>query len=59
MIESEHRWRFIDRPDLKAQFQFELKDIWIGLFWQKTDIALHFYICLIPCVPLHITKRLK
>lgn len=49
------RWRIIDKPRLKAQFQFEPKDWWIGLFWQRTDVALHLYVCLIPLVPLHIT----
>ena len=36
--------RFIDRPWLKAQFQFEPRDVWIGLFWRRTEIALHFYV---------------
>lgn len=48
-------WRIIDRPRLKVQIQFEYRDIWMGVFWRKTKIALHFYICLLPMLPLHIT----
>jgi len=40
---------------LKVQFQLEVRDLWIGLFWRTSSIALHFYICLVPMVPLHIT----
>jgi len=48
-------WRFIDLPTIKAQFQLEWRDLWVGLFWRRTEIAIHFYVCLIPCLPLHIT----
>ncbi len=48
-------WSLVDRPDLKMQFQFECRDMWIGMFWRRTKVALHLYICLIPCVPLHVT----
>lgn len=49
-------WRLIDRPGrLIVQFQWEPRDVWVGLFWRRTEIALHLYICLLPFVPLHIT----
>jgi len=49
------KWRFVDRERLKAQFQFEPRDAWFGLFWRRTGIALHLYICIVPLVPLHVT----
>jgi len=49
------RLRLVDQPRLKVQFQLEPKDLWIGLFWRRTEIALHLYICILPIVPLHIT----
>ena len=53
---SHPRLRLINRPGrLIVQLQVEPKDLWIGCFWQRTPIALHIYICLIPMVPLHIT----
>ena len=50
-------WRLINRNSLIVQFQVELRDCWIGLFWRKTEIAFHLYICLVPLIPLHITIR--
>ena len=55
MTENPRHWRLIDRPTLKVQFQFEPRDIWVGVFWRKTDIAIHVYACLLPCVPLHVS----
>ena len=52
-------WRLFDRPRLKVQFQYEPRDWWVGIFWRRTKIALHVYVCLIPLVPLHITVRRK
>lgn len=49
------KFRIINKPRLIAQFQFEPRDLWVGLFWQRTEIALHLYICLVPLVPLHVT----
>lgn len=51
--------RIIDRPRLKVQFQLEARDFWVGLFWRVNRhpgyAIVHLYICLIPCVPLHIS----
>jgi len=57
--------RIIDNPRLKAQFQFEPRDLWIGLFWRVNRempppyYTLHLYLCILPLVPLHITLLLK
>lgn len=48
-------WRLVDRPTIKLQLQFEMRDCWVGLFWRKTDLAIHLYICLVPTIPLHVT----
>ncbi len=47
--------RLVDRPALIVQLQWEPRDVWVGLFWRKTRIALHLYICFVPLVPLHVT----
>ena len=58
-------FRIIDKPTLKAQFQFEPRDLWIGLFWRINRempppfYTLHLYVCILPLVPLHITILLK
>jgi hypothetical protein len=40
---------------MKAQFQFEPRDLWIGLFWRSTELCWHFYLCIVPLLPLHVT----
>ncbi len=59
------KWRLINTTICKAQFQFEPRDLWVGLFWrtkhavQDPHYTLHIYLCLIPLVPLHITLLLR
>jgi hypothetical protein len=31
-----------------------LPDCWIGVFWKRSEDILHIWICLLPCIPLHI-----
>lgn len=47
--------RLVNRPKLIVQIQWEPRDLWVGLFWRRTDVALHLYFCLVPLLPLHIT----
>lgn len=51
--------RLIDAENVIVQLQWEFRDCWVGVFWRKTDLAVHLYICLIPCVPLHVTIMRK
>lgn len=57
----------IDRPTWIAWLKLEAKlcDFWIGAFWhtKKADYStrlgdcsseLHIYVCLLPCLPLHL-----
>lgn len=41
------------------RFEFKLEDFWIGAFWRREDDRkcpfIDLWICLVPCVPLHIT----
>ncbi|KKL67821.1 hypothetical protein LCGC14_2131120 [marine sediment metagenome] len=48
-------WRLINRLALKVQIQWEPRDWWVGTFWRKTEIAVHLYVCIVPCLPLHVT----
>ena len=42
------------------EIKFEPRDVWIGVFWQKglrvrpPKVYWHFYICILPMVPIHI-----
>lgn len=37
----ERHLRIFDGQDVKVNIQFEPRDLWVGLFWRRTDIALH------------------
>lgn len=47
---------------MKIEIQFKLQDMWIGLYWKhRYEYNFEFqcnyydfYICLIPCFPIHI-----
>lgn len=38
---------------MNIKLEFKKQDAWIGAYWDKDDI----WICLIPCFPIHISKR--
>lgn len=59
MTENPKSIRLVDRRRLKVQIQWEPRDLWIGVFWRKTDLCLHIYICLLPLVPIHICRLRK
>ena len=48
-------WRIWNGASLKIQFQFEPRDVWVGVFWRSTPLCMHLYVCLLPLVPLHVT----
>lgn len=38
----------------RANFEFKLQDLWVGIFWKKLGHTVDVWICLIPCVPIHV-----
>ena len=55
---------------IKARLEFKLQDMWIGLFWKTTvkeycwngvdqidSKVIDVWVCIVPCLPLHITYR--
>lgn len=38
-----------------AQFEWKLADLWIGAFWKRTGSCIDLWICLLPCLPLHVS----
>ena len=42
--EKEFRWAFEWKP----------QDLWIGAFWKRIGNTLDLWICVVPCVPLHL-----
>lgn len=41
----------------RARFEWKVEDAWIGAYWRRSEDAFDLWICLLPCVPLHITRR--
>lgn len=37
-----------------ADFLFEPRDVWIGLYWKRYPKAMEMYWCILPCVPLRV-----
>jgi len=35
------------------EWVFKLEDLWFGVFWKPG----HVWICIIPCFPIHIYKK--
>ena len=35
--------------------EWKLADLWIGVFWKRSDYALDIWACLVPCLPIHLT----
>lgn len=38
-----------------CQFEFKPQDLWVGAFWKRIGNCVDLWICLLPCVPLHIS----
>lgn len=47
----------------RCRFELKWQDLWIGVFWKttyactdsgKVPFATDVWICLLPCVPLHL-----
>lgn len=51
-----------ERLEIKwsARFEWKLNDFWVGAFWRRWGRhRFDLWICLIPCIPLHISRLEK
>lgn len=45
---------------MRVSVKFEPRDLWVGVYWNRWCKALCYtdiFICLVPCLPIKITKR--
>jgi len=42
---------------LQVRLEFKLADLWVGAFWARRNDGLHVWICLLPCLPIHIVLK--
>lgn len=39
----------------RCALEWKLQDFWIGAFWKRQGNCIDLWVCLLPCVPLHIS----
>ena len=44
---------------LSVKLLFEPRDIWVGIYWDKKDESIFVYICVVPCFPVRIHRRIS
>lgn len=43
------------RRGWNVALEFKIEDLWIGAFWKRIGNCVDLYICLLPCLPIHIS----
>lgn len=48
--------------DLSVALLFDIRDLWIGLYWKQEHKSFYdvfiLYICIIPALPIKIVRRI-
>ena len=39
----------------RRSFEWKPQDLWVGVFWKRIGNAVDVWVCLLPCVPLHVS----
>lgn len=39
---------------MKITLELKLADMWVGAFFKRSGDVLHVWICLLPCLPIHL-----
>jgi len=39
--------------------EWKPQDLWVGAFWKVTNEHVDLWVCLIPCVPIHVSWWFK
>lgn len=38
---------------MKIQLEFKLEDLWVGMYWKRSEDRTDVWVCLLPCLPIH------
>jgi hypothetical protein len=38
-----------------CRVEWKLRDMWVGLYWATEGHCLDAWVCLLPCVPIHVS----
>jgi hypothetical protein len=46
---------------MSIRLEWKPQDAWIGAYWKQTEERWHLWICLLPCLPIHLqwTRRVE
>lgn len=47
-------WFYALRHRARVRVQFEPRDLWIGVYWDKRVLLLNVYVCLLPMLPIRV-----
>lgn len=55
--EDYDRWAAL--PDVptktSTRLEFKLQDLWVGAYWDTSATGWDLWVCLLPCLPIHVT----
>jgi len=35
--------------------EWKLQDLWVGVFWKRVGNSWDVWVCLLPCLPIHLS----
>ena len=41
-------------PTIRVGLEYKLADLWVGAFYARKGAILHVWVCVVPCLPIHI-----
>ncbi len=46
----------VSKP-IELSLELCFNDLWIGLYWRESLFYDEYFICIIPCLPIHLKVR--
>jgi hypothetical protein len=43
------KWEFV------LSLEWKLADLWVGAFWKRVGNSIDVWVCLLPCLPIHLS----
>lgn len=43
------------RSGWRIGIEFKLQDLWVGVYWKRVGNSVDAWICLLPCLPIHVS----
>jgi len=39
---------------MRVRLEWKPEDLWVGVFWRRSGRRTDVWVCLLPCLPIHI-----